>query len=97
MAALSTARRDEIIEGLAQRMHRWGLQTPAIFFLEAHKPFGFLGSQLLLFAQPLVGFFLADSLVRDVALLLEGPGSLEQLIGRLEELARTSDSDPGDD
>ncbi len=88
MDTLSMARQDEIIERLAQQVQRWGLPAPAILFLEAHKPFSFLGSQLLLFAQPLLGFFVTDGLVRDVAVLLEEPENVERLIVRLEELSR---------
>ena len=91
MERLSPARRDEIIERLAQKVQDWGLLTPAIFFLEANKPFGFLGSQLFLFTQPLLGFFVADVSVRDAALLLEEQQNVERLIVRLEELARTGE------
>lgn len=93
MERLSPARRDEIIEHLAQKVQGWGLLTPAIFFLEANKPFSLLGSQLLLFAQPLLGFFATDVPVRETAALLEEQQNVERLIARLEELARTSSVD----
>jgi len=93
MTDLNPARRDEIVERVAQKVQDWGLLAPAVFFLEANRPLGLLGGQLLLFAQPLLGFFVDDALVRDAALLLEEPQGVERLIARLEELARTGSAD----
>jgi hypothetical protein len=88
MDTLSPTRREEIIEGLAQRVQGWGLSSLAIFLLEAHKPLAFVSSQLLLFAQPLLGIFVADALVDDAAALLAEPQSVERLIVRLEKQTR---------
>jgi hypothetical protein len=93
VSMLSPARRDEVIESLAQKVQGWGLVAPAIFLLEAHKPLSFLGSQLLLLTQPILRFFVADVLVDDTAALLEEPRNVERLILRLEELAQTGSED----
>lgn len=81
---LDSTRRDALIEDLAQKIARLGLTTPAILFLEAHKPLSFLGSQALLFSQPLLGFLLGDETARDYALLLEDQENVEQLLRSLE-------------
>ena len=56
--------------------------APAIAFLEANKPFSFLGSQALLFAQPLLSPFLTGT--GDYIALLEDRANVERLIQRLE-------------
>jgi hypothetical protein len=84
MMSLDPTRREALIEDLAHKIARLGLTTPAILFLEAHKPLSFLGSQALLFSQPLLGFLLGDEAARDYALLLEDRENVEQLLRSLE-------------
>lgn len=45
---LSVRRREELIEGLVRRVNEWGMVSPAILFLGAHKPLSFLASHFLL-------------------------------------------------
>ncbi len=81
---LSVERRDRLIESLIQRINRWGLTTLAIIFLEANKPLSFIGSQALLFSQPLLGFLLGDEVVREYASLFEDRANVERLLQGLE-------------
>jgi hypothetical protein len=83
---LSAARRDHLIENLAHRLDSWRLTTPAIAFLEAHKPLGFFASQTLLVLQPLLTLLLGDLSVEEYAALLEDRNGVERVIDRLEEL-----------
>ena len=76
--------RDRLIDELATGIQRRKLIGPAILFLEANKPFSFIGSQLLLMAEPLLGIFVPDEKVRDLALLLEDRANVERLLQRLE-------------
>ncbi|MCG2767164.1 MAG: hypothetical protein ABIK79_17100 [Chloroflexota bacterium] len=69
----------ELIEKVARRVERWGLVTPAVLFLELGKPLSFVGSQILLLAQPLWG-----PVASQYADLFEDPRSLDQLLARLE-------------
>ncbi len=84
-APLSPARRDELIDLIALRLRAWNLQVPAILFLQLNAPLSFVGSQLLLMAQPFVGVFAGDRLSREVAFLFEQPENVERLIARLEQ------------
>ena len=38
----------EFLEKIAKKIHRYGLVTPAVFFLEMTKPLALLGSHFLL-------------------------------------------------
>ena len=87
MSALNEQRRAELIESLAQAVLRHGLQTPAVWFLEMHKPLGFIGAQALLFFEPILGAFAGDAAIREVALLLEERENVERLLARLEQMA----------
>jgi hypothetical protein len=81
-----TDHREQMIDDLACRLDRWSLSTPAIAFLEAHKPLSFFASQTLLAFQPLLTLFLGDASIGEYASLLEEPGGIERVISRLEEL-----------
>ena len=81
---MDARRQDQLIEELAGHLKRWGMVTPSIAFLEANKPFNFLGSQLLLFVQPLLGVFVSPAVTSEYASLLEDRDSIERLIRKLE-------------
>lgn len=76
--------RRALIERLARRIEQWGLEGPAIAFLEVNKPFSFLGSQMLLLSQPLFGLFGKGSAASDWAEALEDRETVELVIQRLE-------------
>ena len=82
---LSADQRDLLIARLAQKISSWGLTAPAILFLEANKPFNFIGSQALLFCQPLLGFLLGDEVIRGYAQLFEDQANVERLLQLLEQ------------
>jgi hypothetical protein len=83
-SGLSAARRDELIEALAQRIESLGLATPAVLMLEAHKPLSFLGSQAILLMQPLLSLVFDPAASGQYASLLEDRTNVERLIQRLE-------------
>lgn len=88
MANLSDARREELLERVNAQVRAWNLREPAIVFLSLHAPLAFLASQFLIAAQPFVGMMTGDAFARDVALLLEEPNSIQELIARLQEPAQ---------
>jgi len=66
------------------------MTSPAILFLEMHKPLAFLGAQMLWATQPLLGMWWRDQDVRDLALLLEDRAGVDALIERLASAANAS-------
>ncbi len=76
---------DNFIDQLANKISQLGLASPAIALLEAHKPLGFIGSQLMLMAQPTLQIFLPPQTVQNTTALLANSDQLEQLIVRLEQ------------
>jgi hypothetical protein len=91
---LTSERRDEVVNLIAERIGTsFGrtLRGPLILLLEMHAPLAFLGSQILLAAQPFLGLMTGDKLARDLAFLLEEPANVQQLIARLEK--QDSDAD----
>lgn len=80
---------DELIEKLAQKIHQYGLEVPAIFFGEAMKPVSFVGGQFIhAFSFLPSTFFLDDDTYQQFAFILDDRSKLEQLLVRLEQLAR---------
>ena len=77
-------RQEQLIAEVSERIRRWKLVIPSIAFLEANKPFGFLGSQLILFVQPFLDLFIAPATMRELVALLEERNSIDRLIQELE-------------
>lgn len=74
----------QVIDRLAAKLRGWGLAAPGIAFLEANKPLSFLGSQLLLFVQPLLSTFIQPTVTDDYISLLQDRTKVEELIRKLE-------------
>lgn len=87
--------RDAMIEKIAMDIHRRGLETPAILFLEMHKPLSFFASQTLIVTTPLIAPIVGFDRVRNAANLLESRDNVELLIRRIEELAAARDTNAG--
>jgi len=66
------------IETWARRFERLGLSPVALALLEIARAFGFLGSQVLLVAQPLVTGIVNDTTLERAVDLLESPEMLER-------------------
>jgi len=81
---MDAKRYDELIEKMAYHLRRWGLTVPGVAFLEANKPFAFLGSQLLLFLQPLLNGLVRPAASEQCIRFLEDRDGIERLIQRLE-------------
>ncbi|HIE52409.1 MAG TPA: hypothetical protein EYP85_11670 [Armatimonadetes bacterium] len=84
---LTPERRRELLEAIARRIVDYRLETPAVFFLELHKPLAFLGSQAFLAASPLLTPFIGPERMEEYAELMSRPENVEALIQRIEELA----------
>jgi hypothetical protein len=82
-----TEQQVQLLEAIAQRIHQYRLETPAVLFLEMHKPLAFIGSQAFLVASPVFAPFIGMNRVEAFAELISEPGNVERLIQRIEELA----------
>lgn len=86
MPILPSARQQELVDRVCGQLVTWNLREPAVVCLSMHAPLAFLGSQLLIAAQPFLGIVTGDEFARDFAVLLEDPESLDLLITRLEQI-----------
>jgi len=77
-----------LVESMAQAVARRGLQTPALLFLECHRPLGFLASQCTLLASPFVLMVAPQARTEALVALLDDPAAVEQLITRIEALSQ---------
>lgn len=73
-----------LIDDLAAGLEGRGLVSPAILLLEANRPLAFLGSQLLLLAEPLLGLFGWAGRAQQWSALLQDPSAVDYLLLRLE-------------
>lgn len=84
---ISREKREEFIRGLAEAIAERGLSAPVILFLESVKPMNFLGSQVMVFLEPLVKSVFPFQSYSEFAALLENRDCIEQLILELERLS----------
>jgi hypothetical protein len=76
--------RDELVEEVAREIELRGLTAPAVHFLEASRPYRPLGSNAMLFFDPVLrGIFGGD--LETASRILADDAGIEQLIARLEE------------
>jgi len=74
------------IRRVADRIHRSGLVTPAIFFLELTKPLSLIGSHVKIFFGPIINAFINTEGYYKAAELFEEPANVELLIREIEKL-----------
>ena len=82
---LTPERRDELLDKIAQAVVKRNLTAPAVFFLESVKPLSFIGSQVMVFFDPLVRSVFNIKGYNDVRLALEDRGNLELLLLAIEK------------
>jgi len=78
----------QLIESVATRIVRLRMAVPAVFFLESAKPLSFVGSQALVFMEPILKAFLTLPQYGRFARLLEERDNVERLIQSVERLDR---------
>ena len=74
------------IRRVATRIHRSGLVTPAVFFLELTKPLALIGSHVMIFFGPIINAFINTEGYYKAAELFEEPANVELLIREIEKL-----------
>lgn len=84
---------DQLIERLAKAVQRYGMEVPAVFFLEMSKPVSFTAGSLVHAATPFLGVYTDnENVFTDFATILSERTLLEKLICRIEELAKEADA-----
>ena len=68
------------IRRVATRIHRSGMVTPAVFFLELTKPLALIGSHVMIFFGPIINAFINAEGYYKAAELFEEPANVELLI-----------------
>ena len=84
---LTDEERDQVIQKVASMICARRMETPAILFLEMHKPLSFIASQGLVVASPLVAPLVGLENVQLATRLIEKRENVELLIKRIEEMA----------
>jgi hypothetical protein len=83
---ISVERREEVLVKIAQKVVDLRLTPVAVVMLESSKPLSFVGSQLMVFFQPIVTSLFPFRQYDEVAALLEERVNVEALIQKIEEL-----------
>ena len=83
---ISVQRREEILTKIAQKVVDLKLTPVAIVMLESSKPLSFVGSQLMVFFQPIVTSLFPFHQYDELAALLEERSNVEALIQIIERL-----------
>ncbi len=74
------------MDRLALRIHRMGLGTVALFFLESMKPLSNIFLNLGVFGRPVMDIIVPRDLYDSLLEVLEDREKMEYLISKLEEL-----------
>jgi hypothetical protein len=80
---------EELIEFVAREIQLRGMTGPAVMFLQASRPYRPLGSQAMLFFDPVLRGLFGGG-VEELQRLLADDAGIERLIERLEELDEES-------
>jgi len=83
---VSVERREEILTKIAQKIVDMRLTPVAVVMLESSKPLSFVGSQMMVFFQPIVTSLFPFRQYDEVAALLEERTNVEALIQKIEKL-----------
>ncbi|MBV6459731.1 MAG: hypothetical protein HONBIEJF_02883 [Fimbriimonadaceae bacterium] len=75
----------QTIDRLADEIVKRGLQTPAVFFLESHKPLHFFGSMSMVGFSPFLVPFVGFDNVNNWSRIMAKRENIEMLIQRIEE------------
>ncbi|TET16608.1 MAG: hypothetical protein E3J78_08615 [Candidatus Cloacimonadota bacterium] len=82
---IPSERRAELIERFAKEIVDRRLSVPAIIFLEMVKPLSFLGSQAMIFLEPIIQSVFSFKSYKEVYLLLEKRENVERLLQEIEK------------
>jgi len=82
---LTEEKRIELLERIAQEVVERNLTAPAVFVLEVARPFTFIGSQSMVFLEPIIQSIFNWRNYTYVRKLLEDRKNLDELLLRIED------------
>jgi hypothetical protein len=88
---LPTEEMEALVDSIAKRVVNMGLETPAVLFLETHKPLSFIASQGLLVAMPFFAPIVGAQRMADFSKLLKNRENIDLLIDRIEYISAEKD------
>ncbi|OYD14468.1 hypothetical protein CH330_08645 [candidate division WOR-3 bacterium JGI_Cruoil_03_51_56] len=83
---ISEERREELFTKIAQKIVDMRLTPVAVVILESGKPISFVGSQLMVFLQPIFMAVFPFHQYDEIAALMEERPNVELLIEKIEQL-----------
>ncbi len=75
----------EVLDKLARKVVEWQMTAPSIIFLESVRPLNYIGSQTMVFFEPIIQGVFAFKDYDTLRLALEKRESIEFLIRKIEE------------
>lgn len=81
------------LERLAKFIVTRNLEAPAILFLQSAIPISFIGSQVMVALEPIIGPFWPHGDFERLARIFERRDGIERLTRRIEELVKEKDAE----
>lgn len=83
-----TGRQSELLDKLAQKVVGYRMTIPAIMFLETAKPLSYIGSQTMVFFEPMVKAVFNVAEYDEIRIMMEDRRNVEELLVRIERFDR---------
>lgn len=87
-------RERQVVDQLAETVVRRNLTVPALLFLESSRPMNYVGSQALVFFQPMASWLFKGDSYRVFQAFLERRESIEYICRRIEHFSSRSSATP---
>jgi hypothetical protein len=88
---LSEEETQKFVDDVATAVVKRRLETPAVLFLEMHKPISYIASQGLIVAMPFLGPIIGMDRMAKFSRFLQTRDNVERLIQRIEDLSEERD------
>ncbi len=84
---LSEEETEEFVNDVAKAVVKRRLETPAVLFLEMHKPLGYIASQGLIVVMPFLAPIVGHDRLSKFSRFLAARDNIERMIQRIEDLS----------
>ncbi len=89
---LTDEKREQIIDTIAEKVVGKHLETPAVLFLDMHKPLSWIAGQTLMVGVPLLGMLFGAQPVVDFGKMLMERENIDKLITRIEDMSAKAEN-----